>query len=489
MPRPRLIAITALLLVPPAWAAEPDTTGMDASDLERAGLAALAEGRFDDAEAYLVAQADASPQSFEPWYNLAAVACARADADLAVTRLQRAIILGFTDFRTLSNDPDIACVRSSDFYSQSVARWQEVLGARRAADLAVARGLVPSNREERTVEPLKLEIVSSHDPVGTDQSRDEIEMIAAWANTTLFPQLLNPSAILNDPWVSIVLPDRAEFARWAVAVFGPGARGGLSSIGGAYDHNRRRLVAQDLGATLRHELFHVLHWRDMSRLGQQHAPWIQEGLASLVEDYDIEGGRLVPVPSWRTNIVKRLNDSGRLTPIDRLAATPMDRFVMSRPLAQYAQSRAVMLFLLDRGKLSEFYSEYTRSFDEDPTGLAALRRTLGMEQGELEDAYRDWLDSLPMVAETGSDLPATLGIEIENGTGDGVRVTGLPPGSRERTGLRIGSFITAINGRPTRDLSELIRVLSDYLPGESVTLSHRRGRVHSTSQVELLPRK
>lgn len=488
MPRPRLIAILILLLAPLAWAAEPDTAGMDASELERAGLRALAEGRYNDAEAYLNAQAEAAPQSFEPWYNLAAVACAREDADLAVTRLQRAIILGFTDFRTLSNDPDIACVRSSDFYQQTVARWQEVLGARRAADLAVARGLVPSKREERTIEPLKLEIISAHDPVGTDQSRHEIETIAAWAHTQLFPDLITPGAIRDDPWVSIILPDRAEFARWAVAVFGPGARGGLSSIGGAYDHNRRRLVAQDLGATLRHELIHVLHWRDMSRLGQQHAPWIQEGLASLAEDYDLEDGRMVPVPSWRTNIVKRLNNSGRLTPIDRLAATPMDRFVMSRPLAQYAQSRAVMLFLLDRDKLSEFYRAYTESFDADPTGLAALRRTLAMEQDELEDAYRDWLDTLPMVAETGTDLPATLGIEIENGTGDGVRVTGLPPGSRERTGLRIGSFITAINGRPTRDLSELIRVLSDYLPGESVTLSHRRGRVHATSQVELLPR-
>ncbi len=227
----------------------------------------------------------------------------------------------------------------------------------------------------------------------------------------------------------------------------------------------------------------------MARLGQEHAPWIQEGLASLVEDYDTEDGTPIPVPSWRTNIVKRQLDVNRLTPIAELASTPMDRFVASRPLAKYAQSRAVMLFLYDLGELEAFYQTYTRTFDQDPVGLLALRQTLDLEQPEIEQRYRDWLEALPTVAETGGDLPATLGITIENGTGDGVRVSELPPGSRKRTGLRIGSSITHINGRPTRDLQELIRVLADYVPGETVTLTHRRGTVHSTSDIELLPRE
>ncbi|MFK7884286.1 MAG: PDZ domain-containing protein [Phycisphaerales bacterium] len=469
--------------------AQPDTSGMDAGDLERAGIAAIESNSLDDADAYFRAQSKQLPDSFVPWYNLAAVEALRNNHVAAEQHLSKAIAMGFSDLRTLKRDPHLEPIRSRELYQQVTQRWQELLNARRSADTAFAARLVPRNRESRTIDRWKLELISTHTPIATDESEREIKLLADWSTGFFFPETAQSNALNDDPWIMLILPDRAEFARWAIATFGPGARAGISSIGGAYDQNRRRLVAQDLGATLRHELIHVFHWRDMSRLGQEHAAWIQEGLASLVEDYDIEDGTLTPVPSWRTNIVKRQLDAGRLTPIEDLANTQMDRFVASRPLAKYAQSRAVMLFLYDRGQLDAFYNNYTKSFDEDPTGLLALQRTLELEQPEIEGQYRDWLRALPTIAETGTDLPATLGIKIENGTGDGVRVSDLPPGSRQRTGLRVGSFITHINNRPTRDLQELIRVLADYTPGETVTLNHRRGRVYATSEVELLPRK
>jgi len=485
----RFLVCAAWLVVACAAHAQPDTTGMNAGELERAGIAAFESGNLDDADAYFRAQAEQLPDSFVPFYNLAAVESLRGNPTAAEQHLSKAIAMGFSDLRTLKRDPHLDALRDRQLYKQVTERWQELLDARRASDTAFGNHLVPRNRESRTIERWKLELISTHGPVATDQSEAELNLLIDWSTKHFFPATANPNALTDDPWIMVILPDRAEFARWAIATFGPGARAGISSIGGAYDHNRRRLVAQDLGATLRHELIHVLHWRDMSRLGQEHAAWIQEGLASLVEDYDLEGTELVPAPSWRTNIVKRQLDIHRLSPIAELANTRMDRFVASRPLAKYAQSRAVMLFLYDRDKLDAFYATYTRTFDDDPTGLLALQQTLGLEQPEIEEQYRDWLRALPTVAETGTDLPATLGIKIENGTGDGVRVSDLPPGSRKRTGLRVGSFITHINDRPTRDLQELIRVLSDYMPGETVTLTHRRGRVYSTSDVELLPRK
>jgi hypothetical protein len=483
-----LICFAWLTLACPAIA-QPDTAGMNAGELERAGIAAIGSNNLDDADAYFRAQAEQLPDSFVPWYNLAAVEALRDNPIAAEQHLSKAIAMGFSDVRTLRRDPHLESLRDRDLYRQVTQRWQELLAARRTADTSFAARLVPQNRESRTIDRWKLELVSSHGPVATDDSEQELNLLIDWSTTLFFPETAKPNALTDDPWIMVILPDRAEFARWAIATFGPGARAGISSIGGAYDHNRRRLVAQDLGATLRHELIHVQHWRDMSRLGQEHAAWIQEGLASLVEDYDIVNGTLTPAPSWRTNIVKRQLDINRLTPIQELATTQMDRFVASRPLAKYAQSRAVMLFLYDRGKISAFYANYTRSFDEDPTGLLALQRTLNLDQPDIETEYHDWLRALPTVAETGTDLPAILGIKIENGTGDGVRVSDLPPGSRERTGLRVGSFITHLNNRPTRDLQELIRVLADYVPGETVTLTHRRGRVYSTSEVELLPRK
>ena len=245
-------------------------------------------------------------------------------------------------------------------------------------------------------------------------------------------------------------------------------------------------MAQDLGATLRHEFIHVLHWRDMNRLGQAHAPWIQEGLASLVEDYDMQGAHLVPVASWRTNIVKRMNDRHRMPSIEKLASTPMRSFTSTRPLAKYAQARSIMLYLLDQGKLGEFYKVYTEQYSSDSTGILAMEMVLEKEIDEIQTDFSAWIDELETVPETGGDLSATLGIEIETGSGDGVVVKGLPGNARSRTGLRLGSVITAIDDHPTRDLFELIRILGKYRPGQTVTLHHRRGKIHSTSQVKLL---
>ncbi len=484
------LAILTLALAQPAHTV---TDARTPAQLERAAIAAVDAGDLDAAESLFITQAERNPASFTPWFNLAAVACLRGDLNLAEQRLSRAVAMGFSDIRTLRADPHLAALRDTPFFTELESRWPEVLDARHTSDLAVARTLVPRQPEARTLERWKIELLSAHDPTATDQAHAELDRLCAWAVETLFIDLAGPEAFDEDPWAMVVLPDRAEFARWAVATFGPGVRESFSTIGGAYDHDRRRLVARDLGATLRHELIHVLHWRDMSRLGQHHAAWVQEGLAALVEDYDPapDGAHgITPVPSWRTNTVKRLHDARRLLPLDELAAMPMDRLTADRPLARYAQSRAVMLFLLDRGLLTDFYRAYTHTFDQDPTGLAALRNTLGVEhQGELEQAFQRWITSLPTVAETGADLPATLGVEIDNGDGTGVRVTGLPPGARQRTGLAVGSFITAINHRPTRDLNELIRVLSDYAPGDTVTLSHRRGRLHHTTEVTLQPRE
>lgn len=459
------------------------------AQLESQGISAVETGDLDRAETLFQQHAEQDPASFTPWYNLAAVSSLRGDLPAAEQRLTRALALGFSDIRILRTDPHMAAFRITQLFQDIDTRWPEILAARRESDLNAARQIVGRVHESRTLDPWKIDLLSSHDPTATDEATTEIERLAAWITDTVFTGLKPENAFNEDPWAAIVLPDREGFGRWTLATFGPGPGRGFSTIGGAYDHNRRRLVAQDLGATLRHELIHVLHWRDMSRLGQQHAAWIQEGLASLVEDYDIRDGTLTPVPSWRTNIVKRLHTARRLTPLDELAATSLDRLSTNRPLAQYAQSRAVMLFLLDQNKLTDFYRHYTETFAADPTGMTALRETLNLpDQNALEQAYQSWLTALPMIPETGSELAATLGIEIENGDGTGVRVTGLPAGGRQRTGLSVGSFITAINNRPTRDLHELIRVLSDYAPGDTITLSHRRGRLHHTSEVTLLPR-
>ncbi len=480
---PLSIATAMLLLVSVSTAlAEPGP-----GELESRGIAAMGAGEYERAEEIFRDLIELRPESFVGHYNLAAALSMRGDTEAAIDAMSTALTLGFSDKAQLLRDPDLVNLRESGFFIQIMDRWGELIESRRQADLKTVRPLIRKKLEARTDADLHIELLSAHDAVATDQALEEITMLGDWAIGEVFTGLGDKP--LDDlPWVMVVLPDRPGFLSWAVTVFGPGVQGSIASVGGAYEHQQRRLVAQDLGATLRHEFIHVLHWRDMNRLGQAHAPWVQEGLASLVEDYDLKGGQPVPVASWRTNIVKRLLDVRRLPTIEELTRIEMESFTAKRPLAQYAQARTVMLYLLDRGKLDVFYARYCAHYHEDRTGYASMLAVLGLEPDALEQDYRRWVGELASVPETGADLTATLGIGIENGSGDGVVVKDLPGSARTRTGLRLGSVITAINDHPTRDLFELIRVLGEYKPGDTVTLHTRRGKLHATSTVKLLPR-
>lgn len=457
------------------------------SELEARGIAAMDEGAFQQAEDVFRELVELRPQSFVGHYNLAAAHSMQGEIGEAVASISNALALGFSDRLQLERDPDLENLREAPFFGQLMAQWGALIESRRQSDMTLLRGLIKKDLEARTDEDLRLEMLSGHDKTATDQAHDELLMIADWAQRELFSELAGFD-LKASPWVFIVLPDRAGFLSWAVTTFGPGVQGTISSVGGAYEHQNRRLVAQDLGATLRHEFIHVLHWRDMNRRGQAHAAWIQEGLASLIEDYDMRGNKPVPVPSWRTNIVKRQLEVNRLPSIEKLTQIEMNAFTANRPLAQYAQARTLMLWLLETSTLDAFYDHYCANYADDRSGYHSLLAITGFDATELEKSYRQWVRDLPSVPETGSDLTATLGIEIENGSGDGVVVKALPGNARTRTGLRLGSVITHINDRPTRDLFELIRVLGDYGPGQTVTLHHRRGKIHTTSDAVLLGR-
>ncbi len=457
-------------------------------DFEREGIKAMQEARYADAINAFGEYIERRPNSFVGYYNLAAALSKNGNIEQSTQAMTKAITIGFTDKEQVLRDPDLAALRQTEFFTSLMGSWDAVLQARREHDLAFISRLITRKMQSRTSERYKIELVSAHGAVETDEALKEMDLLADWAIDLLFVDQRDPSMLEDLPWVMVALPDQRGFLSWAITVFGPAVRGNISSVGGAYEHQNRRLVAQDLGATYRHEFIHLLHWRDMNARGQVHAPWIQEGLASLVEDYDMAEGKLIPVASWRTNIVKRLLEVRRLGSIEKLASTPMQQFTSNRPLAKYAQARAVMLYLLDLKLLDKFYQAYLESYTQDPTGIKAIEQTLGKEIDAIENDYRAWVSSLKTVPETGADLNATLGIGIENGTGDGVLVTNLPGSSRRRTGLHTQEVITAINNRPTRDLHEFIRVLGDFTAGQTVTLSTRRGTKHHQREVKLLDR-
>jgi len=243
-----------------------------------------------------------------------------------------------------------------------------------------------------------------------------------------------------------------------------------------YDHSRKGLVATDIGPVLRHEFFHAMHWRAMERTGHRHPVWIREGLAALVEDIDADADALRVLPSWRTNIARRLADVRRLRPWDRFVELTPERFARTRPLSNYAQARALFHWLRDTNRLGAWYEAYARSIDEDPNGLAAVGEVTEHDTDDWSRELRAWLAKQPEIGVPGEGDPVGLGVRLRPGNGDGpvvdeVGVTGLR-GER----LRPRDVIRAVDDEPVRTMHELYRVLGEREAGDTVTVRAVRGR-------------
>ncbi|TVQ61470.1 MAG: PDZ domain-containing protein [Phycisphaerales bacterium] len=491
-----LVALLAALIacLTTAALAQP---GREAPDEPMApAFRAFAEGEYAEAEALLRPLLNQYPDSFILRYNLACALSMQGRPDEAVEYLFEAARLGFTDAPTMRRDPHLAAARETDAFRALDERWDDLLRAHADATFeSLQRQFGPRYIYHRDDEQ-RLLFAVGFDQTLFDQARAEIDRTHDW-----FVREVEPSvdrAQPEDAWVSIVLPTRADFKTWAQQRFGPGGAGSFFQIGGEYNHDRKQLVAADLGPTLRHEYAHVLHWRHNARLAQQHHIWIQEGLCSLPEDLDPDPaiGLHQPVPNWRTNSVKRLAAGLSLPPLRDYLRIPRDRFTSGRPLANYAIARSLMLFLHDRGQLRDFYRLYTESLSDNPTddpaGYQAMLDATGLAPHEFDRAFRLWLRDLPEVAERIPVGGPSLGVEVDAGTGLGPTVTTItrPRAERRNFPLRPGDAITAINGRTTRDLSELVRVLSDHQPGETVDVRVRtRGNQETTHRIQLVERQ
>jgi len=454
----------------------------------------MAAGQWAQAEQLIRQLLELKPGEHTLHYNLACVLAHEGRADEASAALKAAIENGFDDVRQLRRDPDLASIRDRDDVTKLIARWPEILELRRATNEAAFPKLF-KDRYQRTADALhRFVYFSAFEPPITGGAQDELARLSTWAENTLFSGIFAPDQASLDPWVIVVLPRRDDFKLWSLATFGPAAFAGFSTIGGQYMHDTKQLVAQDLGATLRHEFLHALHWRHMDHLGQKHAFWIQEGLGCLVEDLDVAAdGTLSPSPSWRTNTAKRRDRANILMPLEKLCAITREQFVhQAQVMGNYAQARTFFIYLHQRGLLTRWYQHYVTHFDADPTGAMTTREVLGGTWDEINRAYRLWVRTLPDVAEEIAEGKASLGVRAESGEGDGVRITEtptkaqFPPEIAPIARLRRDDVVLSIDGRPTRDLAELVRVLDGREIGEVVAIEFRRGREMLTSKLALI---
>jgi hypothetical protein len=502
--------LTALLVAPspaPAQSESPRAPSAEerAKAIQNEAFRAIERGNLPEAEKLLRQAIGADGSNFVFYYNLACVLSMEGQSAVAAGSLIDAIEHGFVDLYQLRRDPQLAVARKDPRIGQLIEQWPTVVQRHLDANLKAAANLFDGRTGKYEItrdERLKVAVMSAMDPGSTEQARADISRLYDWGLQNVFPDLADADKLKSDAWAAVILPTSKDFVRWLRATYGAAAFMDYAGIGGSYIHDQKRLVAQDLGATLRHEFFHVLHWRSTTRLGQDHPVWIQEGLCSLVEDYELgpdgKAESLRPIASWRTNMAKRLLGASTLPAMKQFVAIPRERFTGTNPLARYAQARSFFLFLYTSGHLKEWYATYTtdhqHGYDADSTGLKAVEAVFAKPMPEVEKEFKAWLRALPTVAEQNRPGNATIGADVEPGSGDGPEIVNIPrdergvPNPARKAGLRVGDVITGVDGKPTRDFNDLVRVLGEHKPGDEVEISYRRGKVHAKTMVKLVDR-
>jgi hypothetical protein len=258
-------------------------------------------------------------------------------------------------------------------------------------------------------------------------------------------------------------------------------------IRGMYLHRERRLVARDTGQSLQHEFVHLIHYADMQRRGQLHPIWIQEGLASLYEDYTIrDDGHVEFHPNIRFNIARRQVVTGAAQEWRALMNMAPERFMQDAE-SHYPQVRAIFEFFAKERELENFYRELVATAKEDPTGIRAVERTFGAPLAKVETRWRTWMRERGAVDDRVSPGDASLGVTVED-VGGGVRIRAFGQGSAARAaGLRVGDVMYSVAGAPVRNRDELVLIVARLRLGESVEVRFRRGDSDSVLMVSPRP--
>ena len=406
---------------------------------------------------------DIDPDDGTAWYNLACVQCLQRDFDLAMESLEWSVEKGFISFRHMEHDEDLEALKERPEYLALLDRRDEFLKASAIKDFQDMQEELGDEYLFEIDHDEKIIFATNVDRFTLDALKRHLTTYAAAQHRDLFDNGF-------ERYLRIVIPKR-----WPR---GP--------IGGYYRRTKHLLKAKNVGMTLTHEFTHALHFADMGARGQDHPIWVAEGLATLFESSSLVDGQAVPEVNRRLNLLKRLVSSKRHIPWRRLMKLSRGHFMRQAGPA-YAQSRYLMMYLHEQGKLREWYDAYTAGFEKDGSGIAAFEQVFGKK---LEAVEKDWLawvkglESLP----TGlrADQPR-LGIRPQ-GVRDGIMIRGLTiGGAAARAGLQLGDVIVEIDGQRVGDTEKLIHLLTGRKFGEKLDVRYRRLGKYDTTTVILAP--
>ena len=415
-------------------------------------------------------------------YNHACVLAQLGRLEEAEKQLLESVKAGFAEFDQMEADADLDPIRDGRTYTSIMEARERLLEktvkrgparpARRAAPDPLARWKDEHGDQYRyeLVAERGLSFATYLDDASHKRMRELLERLERHLLKAYFEKPPEDPAL-----IAIVRPeDAAKYLD-------------KPEIRGMYLHRERRLVSRDTGQSLTHEFVHLLHFADMERRNQRHPIWIQEGLASLYEDYTLnEDGSVEFHPNIRFNIARKQVVSRTARDWRELFAMSGDRFMQDAE-RHYPQVRAIFEFFARERRLEAFYKALIETSREDPTGVRAVERAFGEPLPKVEARWRTWMTARGEIDDRVSRGDASLGITVED-AGDGARIRSFVIGSAARAGgLRVGDVIFSVAGIPVRNRDELMLAVARLKLGEAVEVRFRRDGADRSEMVTPRP--
>ncbi len=460
----------------PNGQAEGETEERERELLERDVIRAFTNDRPERALRLLDRAIERWPDLAEFHYGRACALALLDRRDDAGSALLIAVRRGFRDFDAMRLDPALRSMRNHEVFQAILEAGRRGENGDDASDIDSLRSRFGDDYHVESIDELKIHLACGLPRRSCVDLRSMLQRQADHQRATLF------DAAVPD-WCTVIVPaqrDQATVFRRDLGLDDP------DRTPGAYRHDRRLLVSRDIGSSMRHEYTHRLHWADMDARRQRHPMWIQEGLASLFEDYELRNdGGIAFVPNLRHAIVHRQVTSGRDLALNDIVEKGPDAFREDRS-SLYPQVRSVFEFIADRGRLDTWYRTYVRTYDEDRTGRLALERTFGRSIDQINELWRRWVlqrGRQESTLELGDPYP---GILVEE-AGDGVRIQRVVTQEARRSGLRVGDVVMKIDDDPVRTRASWFLTLANHRLGDLVRLECRRRGVVKAFRVRLHP--
>jgi hypothetical protein len=254
------------------------------------------------------------------------------------------------------------------------------------------RHLIPDAEFERHVEELKKQlphqgfhvIVQKPFVVIGDEALDIVkrrsEQTVKWAVDRLKQEYFRDDPLeIIDVWL---FKDKESYQKHHKLLFGSEP----TTPFGFYSSSSKALVMNIStgGGTLVHEIVHPFIESNFPNCPS----WFNEGLASLYEQCEDKDGKIWGKTNWRLRGLQGVIESGRLKSSCELCSTSSREFYDDDRGSNYAQARYLCYYLQEQGLLRDFYREFRKSVERDPTGYQTLVKTLG--NPDMERFDRDW---------------------------------------------------------------------------------------------------